>query len=203
MAHLLEAIYQDRSHGIAGFYIATLIKQNKIHQADYFRDSVNTWFGPGTRSEVLLMTSAQFAIDRHDQLSKLDVDSINSYVMTIFRNWFINKVRDTKRQENYKKVVMNHCRDFHQRSYTLEQEVDKMITEKQLELITTFVKTKNIQDKFIYKEMIGIEKLAYNEAKTHVLNFPLKDSLSRQGYYLRKRKFKSELREFLASQEVE
>ena len=200
--HLLDAVYRDRSHGIAGFYIASLIKYNQIHQAEFFRDSVNAWFGPGTRSEVLLMTSAQFAIDRYDHLNKLDVDNVNWYVMKMFRNWFVDKVRSSKRQARYQRTVENHCRDFHQKSYTTQEEVDKMITEKRLNKINYFMKTKGLQERFIFECIMGTKTREYNEAGK-IINLPGRKEISRQGFYLKQRALKEELRAWLAEQEDE
>ena len=200
--HLLDAVYRDRSHGIAGFYIASLIKYSQIHQAEFFRDSVNAWFGPGTRSEVLLMTSAQFAIDRYDHLIKLDVDNVNWYVMKMFRNWFVDKVRSSKRQARYQRTVENHCRDFHQKSYTTQEEVDKMITEKRLNKINYFMKTKGLQERFIFECIMGTKTREYNEAGK-IINLPGRKEISRQGFYLKQRALKEELRAWLAEQEDE
>lgn len=77
-----------------------------------------------------------------------------------------------------------------------------MITEKRLNKINYFMKTKGLQERFIFECIMGTKTREYNEAGK-IINLPGRKEISRQGFYLKQRALKEELRAWLAEQEDE
>ena len=191
-----EWLYHDRNTGIAGFYLRTLYAKHKVKKAEFFRNSINAWFGPtGSFDDLLLATSAQFIIDKWDAINGKNYgspDRWKGYCWGVFQNWYHYRVRISSRQKRYDKVVHRHCKDFYQQGYR----EDKVITEMQLDQISNLMKTKSEQDKWIYEEMLSLRKTEWDDSKGKLINFPDK-VISRGTYYSKKKKLAKEIRDYL------
>jgi hypothetical protein len=186
-------------NGIANYFYLTLFKTGQTKKACYFRETIQIWNPADSLDRSLMATSAAFYCDEQKAIMKyadLPYDEFRPLMVKIFKDWYNYQLR--KQSNRYKRNLQHKLKGFtdnHLCDKLEEISMEELMRQKSIfKLIADYVEHyADEREQFIYKAMIGLEDVVYDDAYRYVLNYPNK-RITRQTYINHKKKFIQKLR---------
>ena len=178
------------NNGIASYFHALLNVTKQIKKAEYFRSTVRVWNPADQLQHSFLSTSAAFFAEQTKQLYKfnhLDIIEFKKISIKIFHDWYAYKLR--KQSKRYKKHIQYKLKDFtnsyeHSTIYNMEELMDNKTI---YYLVSDFIEYHATErERFIYRTIIGLDDIVYDDLYKYVLNYPGK-VVTRQTFHSHKR----------------
>ena len=187
------------NNGIANYYHTLLCFTKQHHKAQYFRDTIQVWNPANTLANSILATSSAFFADEYNSIVKHAAKPMDQYrplMMKIFRDWYALQHRKQARQYNQCVIVpLGEHLNHDNMSYNNIIQLEEIMNHKSIyELIGDFIENHATErERFIYRSMVGLDDLVYDDDYRYVLNYPYK-SVTRQTFAAHKRKLMHALR---------
>jgi len=181
------------NNGIASYFHALLCMTGQTKKAEYFRDTVKVWNPASTLDRSFMSTSAAFYIDEQTAITKysdLPYQEFKPLMVKIFHDWYTYQLR--KQSKRYKKHIQYKLKDFtNNTNYStidLQPLEDIMSNNSIYKLIADFMDFHATErERFIFRCMVGLDELVYDDEYRYVLNYPGK-RITRQTYINHKKK---------------
>lgn len=180
-------VYQN---GISSHFHALLNVTHQVKKAEYFRATVRIWNPANHLSKSLLSTSAIFFSEQYNNLYKfndLPKDEFKKISIKIFHDWYCYKLR--QQSKRYKKHIQYKLKDFtnsYEHSTIIKME-EIMDNKSIYNLVSEYIEYHATErERFIYRTMIGLDDIVYDDLYKYVLNYPGK-VVTRQTFHSHKR----------------
>ena len=187
------------NNGIANYYHTLLCFTKQHHKAQYFRDTIQVWNPTNTLANSILATSSAFFADEYktiDKFASKPMDQYRPLMMKVFRDWYnLQHRKQARRYNQCVTVPLGEHLNHDNMSYNNIIQLEEIMNHKSIyELIGDFIENHATErERFIYRSMVGLDDLVYDDDYRYVLNYPYK-SVTRQTFAAHKRKLMHALR---------